>query len=144
MNQSTAQKIPTRTRRRKLPNRRGAVAVEFALTAPLLFMFLFAALELGHANMVFNVAEAAAYEGARQGIVPGATVADCEAAVDRLLGIAKIQGGTVTVTPSSLTTESDTIQVTIQVPYSQNTIITPTFTQGLNIQRTCVLSRENI
>ena len=129
---------------RQIANRRGAVAVEFALTAPLLFLLLFGALELGHANMVFNVTEAAAYEGARQGIVPGATAADCEAAVQRLLTIANIDGGTVTVTPANLETESDTIQVSIQVPYAQNTIITPTFTNGLNIQRTCVLSRENL
>ena len=124
--------------------RRGAVVVEFALTAPLLFMILFASLELSHANMVFNVAEAAAYEGAREGIVPGATAAECQASAQRLLDIAKIRGTTIQVTPADLSTDTDTIQVTISVPYTANSIITPNFTSGLTIQRTCILSRESL
>ncbi|MEZ6075910.1 MAG: pilus assembly protein [Pirellulaceae bacterium] len=71
---------PIRVRRRatrralsgSLPLRSGVTTVEFAMTAPLLFMLLYAALELGHANMTFNAVEAACYEGARVGIVPGA------------------------------------------------------------------------
>ena len=124
--------------------RRGAVTVEFALTAPLLFMLLFASLELGHANMVFNVAEAAAYEGAREGIVPGADVASCQASAQRLLEISRIQGASIQVTPANLAVETDTIQVTITVPYARNTIVTPLFTNGLTIQRSCTLDREQL
>lgn len=124
--------------------RRGAVVVEFALTVPLLFLILFASLELSHANMVFNVAEAAAYEGAREGIVPGATAAECQASAQRLLDIAKVRGTTITVAPADLTTDTDTIQVTISVPYAANSIVTPNFTNGMTIQRSCVLSRESL
>src|SRR5690606_21432947 len=56
--------------------RRGAALVEFALTAPLLFFILFASLEFARANMLRNTVEMAAYEGARRGIVPGATAED--------------------------------------------------------------------
>jgi Flp pilus assembly protein TadG len=59
--------------------RRGTAAVEFAMTAPLLFMMIYASVELGHANMVLNATEAACYEGARVGIVPGATADECRA-----------------------------------------------------------------
>lgn len=124
--------------------RRGAVVVEFALTAPLLFMILFAALELSHANMVFNVTEAAAYEAAREGIVPGATAAECQASAQRLLDIAKVRDTTIQITPPDLATDSDTIQVTISLPYTANSIVTPNFTSGLTIQRTCILSRESL
>ncbi len=60
------------------------------MTAPLLFIILFGALKLGYANMVWNVAEAAAFEGAREGIVPGATASEVEVAFNNLLGISNI------------------------------------------------------
>jgi len=51
-----------RDRNRRGPNRRcGVAAVEFALTAPILFLFLFAALELGRMNMIRQTANNAAY-----------------------------------------------------------------------------------
>lgn len=130
-------------RSRKRNRRNGAAVVEFALTAPLLFMLLFGALELGHANMIFNVSEAAAYEGAREGIVPGASTAEVQAAVQNILQISNVRGAAIQVTPASLTTDTDTIRVDINVPYAQNTLIPPFFTQGMVIQRSCELSRED-
>ena len=123
--------------------RRGAVAVEFALTAPLLFMMLFAALELGHANMVFNVAEAAAFEGAREAILPGATAGEASAAAQRLLGISRVRGASISVNPSNLAIDSDTVTVSISIPYSQNTVVPPFFTRGIVINRSCQLTRED-
>lgn len=122
--------------------RQGATAVEFALTAPVLFALLFGALELGHANMVFNTAEAACYEGARVGILPGATVAECEQATREKLTAVKIKNATVQVTPSNLNTLSTTVTIKVTVPYSSNAIIVPFFTRNLVIQRECTLTRE--
>ena len=124
--------------------RNGAVAVEFALTAPLLFFILLAALELSHANMVLNTAEAAAYEGAREGIVPRAAVGECTAAAERTLAISNVRGASITVVPANLATDTDTVRVTVSVPYAQNTILTPLFTTGLNIVRECELNRERL
>jgi Flp pilus assembly protein TadG len=123
--------------------RRGATVVEFALTAPLLFMLLFGALELGHANMIFNVSEAAAYEGAREGIVPGASAAEVRAAAQRILDISNIRGAAIQVNPTNLAVDTDTVRVDITVPYAQNTLMPPFFTRGLTIQQSCELSREN-
>ncbi len=125
-------------------SRRGATAVEFAMTAPLVFLLLFAALELSHANMVFNTTEAAAYEGARQGIVPGASAADCVTAAERILAISRIRGATVSVTPADLQTNTNTLTVTITVPYAANTVVAPTFTKTLEISRACELNREKL
>ncbi len=123
-------------------NRRGAVAVEFALTAPLLFLLLFGAAELGHANMVFNVAEAAAYEAAREGIVPGATADECELAAQRVLDISSIRGAKIEIEPRNLKDASKSVQVSISVPYNKNTVVAPFFSKGLVIERTCSLTRE--
>ena len=49
----------------KNQHRHGVAAVEFALTVPFLFLFIFATYELGRANMIMHTTEAAAYEGAR-------------------------------------------------------------------------------
>lgn len=124
--------------------RSGVTTVEFALTAPLLFMFLFAALELGHANMTLNATEAAAYEGARKGIIPGASASECIQATRDILRISGIQNAQITVVPSSLSTLSDTVRVNVSVPYSRNTIVTQLFTKGLNINRFCEMTRESI
>ena len=124
--------------------RRGVVAVEFAMTAPLLFLMLYAALELGHANMTFNAVEAACYEGARVGIVPGASAAECQAAAQRILTISKIRGANVTVTPANLNTSTQSVQVRVTVPYVATAIIPPTFTRLLTINRQCELVREQL
>ncbi len=127
-----------------LPVRSGVATVEFAMTAPLLFMLLYAALELGHANMTFNAVEAACYEGARVGIVPGSNAAECQAAAERILSISKIRGANVTVTPANLNTSTQSVQVRVTVPYAQPAIIPPTFTRLLTINRQCELQREQL
>ncbi len=114
------------------------------MTAPLLFLLLYAALELGHANMTFNAVEAACYEGARVGIVPGSNATECQAAAERILAISKIRGANVTVTPANLNTLTQSVQVRVTVPYAQTSIIPPTFTRLLTINRQCELQREQL
>lgn len=133
-----------RSGRRQQPNRRGVTAVEFAMTAPILFLLLYAALELGHANMTFNAVEAACYEGARIGIVPGAQAADCQAAAERILAISKIRGASVSVVPASLNSPSTSVQVRISLPYADTAIMPATFTRLLTIDRQCELVREQL
>ena len=60
-------------------DRTAAVVVEFAICAPILFLFFFASLEFSRVNMIRQSVENAVYEGARRGIVPGATAANCRA-----------------------------------------------------------------
>ncbi len=51
--------------------RRGAVTVEFTLGCSMIFVFFFARLEIALVNMIRHTIEAASYEAARQGILPG-------------------------------------------------------------------------
>ncbi len=48
-------------------NRRGAVTVEFACTAGIAILFLFAMLEYGRVSMIRQSVELAVYEGGRKG-----------------------------------------------------------------------------
>src|SRR3990170_1920701 len=84
--------------------RRGATAVEFALTAPIFFMFLLAAFEFGWLNVIRHTADNAAYEAARTAMVPGATADEARAKANGLLAIVGARGASVTVTPATLTT----------------------------------------
>lgn len=122
--------------------RSGALAVEFALTLPLLFLMLFGAVELSHANMLLHTAEAAAYEGAREGILPGATAGDCRRAAREILDIGRVRRSSIRITPSNLNTESDTVKVRVTIRYRHNTIIAPLYTDRLVIRRECELVRE--
>ena len=126
----------------KNQNRKGATAVEFALTLPILFLFLFAGYELSRANMIMHTCEAAAYEGARVGIIPGATPAKIQAAADQVLATVGVQNATISTDPTVIESETETIAVTVQVNFADNTALKPLFMGIGTFVRTCTMQRE--
>lgn len=131
------------TSRIKKDSRRGAAAVEFALTLPVLLLLLFGGYELTRANMILHTCEAAAYEGCRIGIVPGATLAEVEAETNRVLGTINIRNATVTVDPNNLETDTDSLDVTVEVSFADNSLFVPRFMGTEPFIRTCRLARES-
>ena len=127
---------------KKNHNRKGATAVEFALTLPILFLFLFAGYELSRANMIMHTCEAAAYEGARVGIVPGATPAKVRAAASQVLATVGVQNATISTDPRVIEAETETIAVTVQVNFADNTALKPLFMGIGTFVRTCTMERE--
>jgi Flp pilus assembly protein TadG len=130
--------------RRRPPRhaRGGATAVEFALTAPVFFLFLLAAFEFGWLNVLRHTADNAAYEAARSAMVPGATAAEARAKASSILGIVGTRGATVTVNPSVLTADTDEVTVTIDVPLNQNGLIVPRFTSAKTLRSFSTLRTE--
>lgn len=128
----------------KLPHsrRRGAVAVEFAITASVAFLFFFAALEFSRVSMIHHTVENALYEGARHGITPGATVSEVEEAVTSMLRTIGVTNANISVEPSPILDSSQTISVSADVPLESNLYAPARFVQGLRIQRTLTLERE--
>jgi Flp pilus assembly protein TadG len=122
--------------------RRGATAVEFALTAPVFILFLLAAFEFGWLNVVRHTADNAAYEAARSAVVPGATVAEATAKADKLLKVVGARGATVTVSPNPVTVSTDKVTVNIQIPMDQNGLIVPRFTSNTTIEAQSTLRTE--
>jgi len=139
----------TQVTRRKLSchcrktNRRGAATVEFALTVPLLFLFFFAGLEFSRAMVVRNNIQSSAMTGARTGILPGATAAECELAAQQMLDAALIKDATITVEPATIEPSTQNISVTISVPLSSNTLPMSRFVLGTTLSQTITLRREN-
>ena len=122
----------------------GALSVEFAMTLPVLMTILFGAYEFGRANMIRNTAEAAAYEGARVGIVPGATAQDVRDQANFILSTAGIRQSTIQVIPNRITNQTSDVEVIVTVPMTGNSIAPQMFTQRIIFDGRCQLNRELI
>ena len=122
--------------------RRGAAAVEFALTFPLLLMFVFGSMEFARANLVRNMCENAAMEGARAGMLPGADAQHCIDAAQALLDMVGVQNSTITVDPAVITPLTETVSVTVHIPLDDNGLTMSQFILGTAMEQTISLPRE--
>jgi hypothetical protein len=119
-------------------DRRGAVIVEFAITAPILLLLVFGAVEFSRANMLVNT-------GARTGIVPGATAAEVRIAVQRELDVLGIKESTITLDPPVLSDADQSIGVAVQVPVNaKNGYMIPRFFLGKNVTKVAALRKESL
>lgn len=118
-----------RCRTRKL-SRGGATLVEFAITLPIVFLLFFGMIELSRLFMLQHSADTAAYEGARNAIVPGAKPQDAVLAASELLRAAGIKNGQIVVQPDVITEETALITVTTVIPLSDNGWVVPNFFGG--------------
>lgn len=127
----------------KSNRRRGAVTVEMAVTAPILFLLVFSALEFCSMNNLIHTIDNAAYEAARRGIVPGATINDVRQEANAILAAVGARNATVDVTPSVITEDTQQILVEISVPIRGNGWIAPVyFANRTNLVGECTLRRE--
>ena len=108
----------------------------------MLLLFVFAAIEFSYANLIKNVMENAAVEGAREGILPGATAADCLAAANDYLDVMGIQNATVVVEPATFTTSTTQVSVTVTVPLSTNSMPMSQFVLGESLNQEVILPMQ--
>ena len=126
-------------------SRRGAMTVEFALCLPILLLFLFGCYEIATANMMLHATEAAAYEAARVGIVPGAKQEEIEKAAKFVLNSVGIKDFEVEVTPDPIVFETEKVTVRIIVPYDANTIsVSRLFIKDPTLRAKCEMLRETL
>ncbi|MEN1678874.1 MAG: TadE/TadG family type IV pilus assembly protein [Planctomycetota bacterium] len=128
-----------RTRR---PDRRGSTCVEFAMTASVLIVLFFGLLEVARFHMVRHTLDQAAYEGARAGIVPGASSADVQAQVDSLLAAVGVRNATVSITPTDFTQAASQVSVLVQANYGDNSWASDRFFKGVTLSGQATLDRE--
>lgn len=130
--------------RRGRSPRRGVAAVEFALTAPILFLFLFAAFEFTWTNVLRHTADNAAYEAARRAILPGATADDVRATANQLLRIIGARKAVVTVEPGNLDVGTRQIRTRIEVPMNANSLIAGKFMRNKSLVSTSTMRTERV
>ncbi len=127
---------------RRRSSRRGAAVVEFAITAPIFFLFLLAAFEFGWLNVIRHTADNAAYEAARTAIVPGATAADAIAKATGILNIVGARRAQINITPATITSTTPEVTVAIDVPMSSNGLIVPRFTSTTTLHSSTSMQTE--
>lgn len=123
--------------------RRGVTTVEFALTAPILFMLVIAAIEFSRANMLFHSAAVAASEGARRGIIAGSTADEVADIVRQELSYIGIKESRIAVHPEVVTNDTKLVAVAVQVPVNANNgYVIPRFFAGKSITKVVAMPRE--
>ncbi len=120
---------PARALRRLAAGERGAVAVEFALVAPLLLILIFGIIDLGRAYSTLNQLAASAREGARLAAVlpnpeSGSSQTQIRAVVkkfsERQLGGAALTDGQIVVL-----LDRSTATVTVEIRAYSFQLVTP-------------------
>lgn len=128
-------------------SRRGASAVEFAIVAPIFFMVVLGIIEFGRMAMVQQVLTNAAREGARVGILDGATFATVDAKARQYLTASAIKGGTVTIVPNppSSAGYDQPVTVTVSIPFDDvSWLPAPFFIKNKVLSAEAVMRRETV
>jgi hypothetical protein len=110
--------------------RRGAAAVEFAVSLSVLAMFVFSGVEFFRISILRHNADCAAYEAARVVIVPGALHADAVTAANDYLNRVGVTAATIIVSPNPIQETTTQIEVQVQVPMNANAWGLPSFIHG--------------
>lgn len=132
------------SRCRNNAKRIGATTVEFAVTCSFAFFFFFAALEFSRVSMYRHTVENALYEGARAGIVPGATAENVRDKTRELLAIAGINGATIDVTPAVLTNDTPRVNVRVRMRLDRGLYAPAFYFLGKTLDRSFEMAREGV
>jgi Flp pilus assembly protein TadG len=136
--------MQNRTNRYRHASRWGAVTVEFAIMSSIVFMLILGTIEFSRVFMIRGSVSNAAYQGARRGMIPGATASLAEASARDTLNRSFVRTATITVTPANITSSTSEVTVTVRVNLAENAWIPSRFTRNMFIQRSCTLSRQLI
>lgn len=117
--------------------------VEFAIVAPILFLFFFAAFEFCRVNMIRHTADNAVYEAARTAILPGATAAEARQEAELILNSLGLTNVNVIVIPNVINEDTEEITVRAIVPIDENSFVPSQFVSG-NIERELTMVREGV
>ena len=122
--------------------RLGAATVEVAFTLPILLLIVFAGWEVCRINTIQNTMENAAYEAARESMLPGANIDRVQARADAVLAALAINGSDVTMDPQTINQTTDDVTITITAPVAENSLGVMKFFTNANLSTSMTLSRE--
>ena len=132
-------------RSRQRSDRRGVVAIEFALVAPVFFALILGIIEFGRMLMVQEILVNAAREGARAAIQPNETDAQTAGVVSTYMSAAGISGYTEAVSPTlaSGPATGAALTLTVSVPCATvSWLSTSTWFQGQTLTASVVMIKE--
>jgi Flp pilus assembly protein TadG len=131
-----------RTRRKHA--RSGAAALEFAIIAPVLLIILLGTIETCSMIFLQQSLTIGAYEAARVSIIPNATTSDVVDAAEKLLDTRKVQGYSITVTPSNFPSAAygTFIRVEVRAPCNSNSSFSPFFYNSKTLTGSVEMMKE--
>ena len=107
-----------------------------------LMMIVFASIEFVRLNMLKHSVEYASYLAARNGIIIGAKVNDVKQVALDHLDLFTLSGASVDITPNNITDDTEIIEVTVNVPVTGNSWISPVYFSGTLSGRTRMLAER--
>ena len=119
--------------------------MEFALVAPLIFLFFFGSIEFGRMIMIMHALDSAAREGCRVAVTWDATRQDVADTVAERLATFGITEYSLTVDPNSLnnTSQWEPVSVRIDVAYRDLAWLpVPKYLQSISLSGSCTLPQE--
>jgi Flp pilus assembly protein TadG len=122
--------------------RRGAMTVEFALCAPILFAVIFSIIEFSRAMQLQHSVRQAAFEGARAGVPMDAATSDVTTAATNIANAVGISSPTITIVPNPIAYSSQTVTVTVSTTPRSNGCFIYYFAGNNPISATITLNRE--
>jgi Flp pilus assembly protein TadG len=125
--------------------RTAASAVEFALVAPVMLLFVLGIIEFGRLMMVEQILTNAAREGCRRAVLDNSTESDARAVVNNYLSNSGISGGTMApISNLSTAKAGDTITVTVSVPFDNvSWFPVARWLQGKTLSASVVMRKES-
>lgn len=106
---------------RTMRSDRGAESIEVALALPMVLLVVFAGLEYGWLMLRTVQLDHAARAGAREAALSGSSVTEVEIRVEAALRRSGIEGASITITPSDLSSlpAGSEVRVEVEVGYAQ-------------------------
>ena len=124
-------------------SRKGATAVEFAISVPILFLVTWGCVEMTRYNLVKNVANQSAFEAARIGVKPGATAQEVEDEARQQMKFV-CDDCEVVVIPSVITSNTDFITVEIQVDIRDQGLLIAQYFDNPILEASFTIRRDNV
>jgi hypothetical protein len=125
--------------------RRGAAALEFAVSLPMLLFLTFGIIETCDAIFLRQSLILAAQEGARVAVVPGATATNVRFQTEIILRARGVQEESITITPANFQTApfGSMITVSVVARVDQNTNSYLGLMTGRRINGSCTMMMEH-
>lgn len=117
---------------------------EMAITSGLAFFFFFVALEFCRVSMIRHSVENALYEGARRGIIPGATATEVQSTARTVLGRIGVSGASIDVSPANIQNSTPEVSVRIRLPLDRGLFAPALFFVGKSLDRSLTMQREGV
>lgn len=130
--------------------RRGASLVEFAVVAPVFFLFAMGLIEFGRAFMVMELLTEAARRGCRQGVIEGTSASTIQSSAANFLSSVGVSGASASIYingapagAANVSTQPTFTQITVvvTVPFS-NVAWTPSLFVSGSLSGQYTLRRE--